>query len=323
MRVGQNPAKSVHGVPQPADVSVAVAVYIPFIGGYYRDSLEVLKLCLESIIENSEMLIDLMVFDNDSCPEVQEYLLELKARGDIQYLILSEKNVGKIGAWNYLFGAAPGKYIAYADGDVFHYPGWLGPQIEALEKFPNAGMVTGMPLLALEEKSSATIAWAEKTEGVKYERGHFLSWEDFWRHGGTLGNSEEDTRQFYDENPIVRIESGRRQYYAGAGHFQFAARKEILQQFFPLQADRPMGQVRQLDDAINQAGYLRLSTLNYLVQHIGNELPDDRSDEGILAFLEASPVQKTVAKKSFWDWKIFQKLLHWVYRKSFDILYRR
>lgn len=323
MRVGQNPAKSVQGVPQPADVSVAVVVYIPFIGGYYQDSLEVLKLCLESIIANTDLPYDLMVFDNASCPEVQEYLVGLKASGGIQYLVLSDKNVGKVAAWNYLFGAAPGKYIAYADGDVFHFPGWLGPQIEALETFPNAGMVTGMPLLALEERSSATIVWAENTPGVKCERGHFLSWEDFWRHGGTLGRPEDEVRKYYNDNPIVRIEAEGRQYYAGASHFQFTARKEVLQQFFPLGADRPMGQVRQLDDAINAAGYLRLSTLNYLIQHIGNVLSDDRSDAGILAFLEASPVQKTAIKRTFWDLKVFRKILQWVYSKSFDILYRR
>ena len=40
MRVGQTPAKSVQGVPQPADVTVSVVVYIPFIGGYYQESLE-------------------------------------------------------------------------------------------------------------------------------------------------------------------------------------------------------------------------------------------------------------------------------------------
>ena len=287
MRVGQNPAKSVQGVPQPADVTVAVVVYIPFIGGYYEHGLEVLKVCLESIIANTKKPFDLMVFDNASCSEVQEYLLGLQASGGIQYLTLADKNVGKVGAWNYLLGAAPGKYIAYADSDVFHYPGWLTPLIEVLEMLPNTGMVTGLPILASEAKSSATIAWAEETPDIKFERGQLLSWENFWRHGGTLGNPEEDTRQFYDENPIVRIEFGGKQYYAGAAHFQFAARKEILRQFFPLQADRPMGQVRQLDDAINQAGYLRLSTPDFLSSILATSCQMTGLTLGIREFLEA------------------------------------
>ena len=183
-------------------------------------------------------------------------------------------------------------------------------------------MVTGMPLLAAEEKSSATVAWAEQHPEIEIERGHLLPWEDFFRHSGTLGRPEEEQRQFYQDHPIVRIGYQGQMFYAGAGHFQFVARKDILQQFFPLSADRPMGQVRQLDDAINAAGYLRLSTPDWHVQHIGNTLPDGRSDLGIQQFLEDSPKQEA-RSKSLWDLKVFQKILRWVYSKSFDILYRK
>jgi glycosyltransferase involved in cell wall biosynthesis len=322
MRVGQNPAKSINQVPQPAEVTVAVVVYIPFIGGYYAESLDILKICLGSIISNTDRPFDLMVFDNASCPEVRDYLLDLHRDGRIQSLTLSDRNLGKVAAWNHLFAAAPGRYIAYADADVYHYPGWLSPLVEALELFPNAGMVTGMPLLAKEEMSSATVQWASETQGASLERGQLLSWDDFWRHGGTLGRPEDEVRQFYQDNPIVRIDYQGRQYYAGASHFQFAAHKHILQQFFPLSADRPMGQVRQLDEALNQTGYLRLSTLAYHIQHIGNVLPDDRSKAGIQAFLQASPVQPA-GGRSFWDLKPLQKMLRWVYSKSFEILYRK
>jgi glycosyltransferase involved in cell wall biosynthesis len=263
-----------------------------------------------------------MVFDNASCPEVREYLMELHTGGGIQFLTLSDKNLGKVGAWNFLVGAAPGKYLAYADADVYHYPGWLAPQIEALELLPQVGMVTGMPLLAAEEKSSATVAWAQKTSGVEMARGQMLSWEDFFRHSGTLGRLEEEQRKFYDDNPSVQITVKGRSYYAAASHFQFVARTETLKQFFPLSADRPMGQVRQLDDAINAAGYLRLSTPEWHVQHIGNVLPDDLSELGIEEFLQETPRQEE-KRKTLWDLRIFQKVLRWVYSKSFDILYRK
>ena len=74
MRVGQNPAKAMQDVVQPAPVTVAVVTYIPMIGGYYEESLDVLKLCLGSILKNTQMEFDLMVFDNASCPEVRAYL---------------------------------------------------------------------------------------------------------------------------------------------------------------------------------------------------------------------------------------------------------
>ena len=179
-----------------------------------------------------------------------------------------------------------------------------------------------MPLLAAEEKSSATIAWAEKNESIKCERGHLLSWEDFWRHSGTLGRSEEEQRQFYSDNPIVQMNYQGRKLYAGASHFQFVAKTQVLQQFFPLSADRPMGQVRQLDDAINQAGYLRLSTAEWHIQHIGNALPEDLSELGIESVLETAPVQKNLPR-TIWDFEKVQNILYWLHTKTFEKLYRR
>ena len=48
MRIGQNPAKFVKEVAQPARVTVAVLNYIPFQSGFYAEALDVLKVCLES-----------------------------------------------------------------------------------------------------------------------------------------------------------------------------------------------------------------------------------------------------------------------------------
>ena len=146
MRVGQNPAKSVDYVAQPEKVTIAVLNYIPTLGGYYAQSLDVLKTCLSSIWENTDIPYDLLVFDNASCQDVRNYLRDIQGQGKIQYLVLSEKNIGKAGAWNFIFGSAPGEFIAYADSDVYHYPGWLEPQIALLEKIPKIGMVTGMPM---------------------------------------------------------------------------------------------------------------------------------------------------------------------------------
>ena len=322
MRIGQNPAKSVDSVAKPAKVTVAIVVYIPFLGGYYQQSLDVLKLCLESIWENTQMPYDLMVFDNASCPEVRQYLTEAQAEGKIQFLTLSDKNIGKVGAWNFIFGAAPGEFVAYADADIYHYPGWLKPQIEILEAFPQTGMVTGMPLLPPEQYSTATVAWAEAAPEVTLERGQYLPWEDFWRHAGSLGGSEETARTFYNENSSLRITAAGKQLYIGAGHFQFVTRKTVLAQIGRLDADRPMGQVRQFDEAINAMGALRLCTPEWHVQHIGNTMPDAHffSGEGPRGAVQAA--EKTSGRRSFLNSRLVQKLARWLYAKSFDILYR-
>ena len=49
-----------------------------------------------------------------------------QSQGRIQYLMLSQHNLGKGGAWNMIFQAAPGEWLAYTDCDaLFFDPGWL------------------------------------------------------------------------------------------------------------------------------------------------------------------------------------------------------
>jgi glycosyltransferase involved in cell wall biosynthesis len=309
MRVGQNPAKSIEAVRQPERVTAAVVVYIPALAGYYAQSLEVLKVCLASLRANAGLPLDLLVFDNASCAEVREYLNDEHAAGNIQTLVLSEHNIGKSGAWNFIFNAAPGEFIAYADADVRFLPGWLAPQLAALEAFPQAGMVTGLPLLTPPEYSTATVAWAEKQPDVRLERGSFISWEDFWQHARTLGGDEPKARAFYEANEAVRLEKGGARYYVGAGHFQFVARKRVLQSLLPIPSARPMGDVRQLDERINAAGFLRLSTPEWYVAHMGNVPPDDA------AISHASPRRRGLRGP-------LRRLVQWVYDRSFEWLYR-
>jgi len=320
MRVGQNPAKFVDEVPQPAQVTAAVISYIPFMEGYYAQSLEVLKACLTSLREHADMALDLMVFDNASCAEVQEYLLGEQAAGRIQYLILSEQNLGKGGAWNAIFGAAPGKYIAYADSDVYFYPGWLSPQIKALETFPQVGMVTGMPILTPIQYSMATVDWAEKMKDVRLSKGQLISWEDFWFHASSLGDDEERARAFYAENEAHAITFKGKTYYIGSSHFQFVARKEALQSITPIPFTRPMGEVRQLDALINEKGYLRLCTSERYVRHMGNTLPEEMKS---LVEGDRPVKRKAGRRKGLSGFGPVRRFLQWVHQWSFDVLYRR
>lgn len=270
MRVGQNPARFIEKVAQPAGITVAVVNCIPFLGGYYEQSLEVLKTVVESLHATREPAhpYDVMVFDNRSCAEVRDYLMDASDRGWIQYLVLSDTNIGKIGAWNYMFGAAAGKFVVYSDGDVQFRPGWLSASLELFETFPNVGMVTARPLRTPMEYSSATLNWAKNAEVL--EEGHFLDWETFWDHVESLGREEAESRQDHAAGSEFRLKFGGRTAYIGATHFQFMARHEVLQKVIPLPSEQPMRGERALDIAINELGLLRLTTDRPLVRHLGN-----------------------------------------------------
>jgi hypothetical protein len=319
MRVGQNPVKAVEKIEQPAAVTVIVICYIPFLAGYYKQSLEVLRKCLSSLHSHTEGDYDLLVFDNGSCAEVRDFLESEQAAERIQYLFLSRRNLGKSAAWNIAFAAAPGEIVAYADSDINFYPGWLQVSLEILETFPKTGMVTAMPILTPEKYSSSTVDCAQQTRSVEIERGHLLAWEDFWRHARSLGNSEDQARRFHNENQAVRLYHEAKAYFVGSAHFQFVAPKTVLMEVLPLPAERPMGRVRILDERINGLGYLRLSTPEWYVEHLGNTLSQEA---GVADYKQSVEITGKKGTRRLSSWKPLRKLLQWLYDLIFDLLYR-
>lgn len=272
MRVGQNPAKYVKEVEKPARITVAILNYIPFMSGFYAESLDVLKVTLNSLNENTKMEYDLMVFDNGSCEEVQDYLLSEQRAGNIQYLLLSDKNLGKGGAWNQILAGAPGEIIAYADSDVQFLPGWLERSVEILETYPNVGMVTSRPFRTKDAYFTSTLTWGEKDEEVQINKGQLIPWETFLEFNISLGHDEEKIREIYESTEDTWFDYKNVRAVLGASHWQFVSYKFVLQQFLPFEMSRPMGQVRQLDERMNNEGYLRLMVPDALVLNMSNTL---------------------------------------------------
>ncbi|MBI5955173.1 MAG: glycosyltransferase family 2 protein [Chloroflexi bacterium] len=314
MRKGQNPAKFVKDVARPERITVTLLNYIPFLSGFYAETLDVLKVSLESMRKDAGLPFDLMVFDNGSCEEVREYLVNEKEEGRIQYLILSEKNMGKGGAWNVMLTGAPGEIIAYTDADVLFSPNWLKRSVEILETFPNVGMVTARPFRTPPEFYESTLEWARSNATL--DEGQFIPWETFLEFNLSLGQTEEENKKVYSETRDWRIVYKGVTAMAGASHWQFTAYKSTLQQFLPFDMDKPMGQVRQLDKRMNDAGLLRLMVSDPLAMNMSNTLGYLRGElkqvgkKKHVSFgkrvLELAPVKKMLLA-------IYNKIFAWYY----------
>lgn len=324
MRLGQNPAKFIEHAAHPEAVTVAVITYIPFLSGYYAQSLDVLKVCLGSILAHTDRPFDLAVFDNASCPEVVDTLLQMKTAGKIQYLFLSDKNVGKVGAWNVLFGAALGEYIAYSDMDVYYYPGWLSRHLEVFEAFPEAGTVCGLPRRGRRTFYTNTLAQLNALPDAKVEVGKYIPEAWLLDHARSLGKLDEVQEDLEKED--YRITRNGVTAYATATHFQFMVRAKTIRPFIPFQYDRPMGDsVALFDRAINQGELLRLAVCERSVRHLGNTL-----DEQTLAELPAGlaggkvldnrPALKRSRSRIF-EWKPVKRILLGFYNRVFRIYY--
>lgn len=331
MRVGSHPLKKKGApLPPPAEVSVCMVTFIPFLSGYFEQSLDILRLSLESLWRNTPPPFDVLIFDNGSCAEVRQYLLEQQAAGRVQYLVLSDRNVGIPGAWNHLFRAAPGKFIAYSDSDIFYYPGWLPASRRVLETYPNVGMLTGIPLRSPEVYSSATLEWAAQA-GAASERGVLQDWEVFWAHTRSLGMDEAEARQRYTASQDVRLVYGGVETYLGAGHFQFVAPRQALNAVAPFPYEIAMGNERYLDEHINARGYLRLSLPGMFVRHLGNRLEGLNDLPGIGSLSEflsqsgasAQSAGSVPARRRWVDFPPLRAVLLRIYNAIFRLYYGR
>lgn len=318
MRIGHNPARFVEKVAQPADITITVVNSIPFLSGYYEQSLGVLRTVVESLQTTREPArpYDVMIFDNHSCAEVRDYLKEACDKGKIQYLVLSDTNIGKIGAWNYMFGAAQGKYIVFSDGDIEFRPGWLSASLELFETFPNVGMVTARPFRSPRKYSDATIEWARQQGPGVLEEGNFVDSETLREHGRSIGISESRSRERNSKGKgrDLRLTYQGKVAYIAAGHFQFMTRRDLLQKIIPLPCEQPMRGERALDIAVNEMGYLRLATEKPLVLHMGNRLPESAQP------VAAKPKRRTLLQRFLWLPGIRHVLL-WINNQIFRLYF--
>lgn len=326
-RIGMNPARGQRTDYRPARVTVAVLVHIPHFEGYFRQRLQVLKLCLGSLLANTAEPHDLLVFDNGSCPEVGALLKQLEAEGNLDYLVRSRRNLGKLNALQVLFRAAPGALVAYCDADFFFYPGWLGSHLEIYDTYPNVGMVTGYVVrhLFAEARTSANLTFAETEEGVTVERGDLIPEE--WTRDWALSTGR-DPQEFLSKlggEKDIRLQYRGLKAFAAANHDQFLAPKNVIAEALPLQwTEHLMGQMLELDEAVNAGGFLRLSTGERTTRHIGNTVPADLLDRlpdgshplGIRPSMRPASVSSGI-KRRLLRWPPVRSLLLGLYSRLF------
>jgi glycosyltransferase involved in cell wall biosynthesis len=220
------------------------------------------------------MSAEFIIWDNGSVGQPFKDLLR-KWKPDV--LVESYNQGGGSGTKN-LLSIARGKYVAYTDDDVFFYPGWLDKQLEIMLTYPNVGIVGGSPMRSLLRYTNLEVALKWARENAILEGGQLMP--DAWDRDAYMSLVEKGTEQDYkrfrlcfpNDDHLITYKGVKA--WAHGHHMQFLCDKEKV---LPLRQASINGldTAHYLDDAMDKAGFLRLTTYDRVCRHMGNVLDDD------------------------------------------------
>ncbi len=333
-RLGTNPSRGKTLDFAPPRVTVAVLVYEPNQLGYFQHRLDVTKLTINSIIKNTEKPFELLVFDNGSCEEMVSHLKSLHESGQIDTLVLSRQNIGKLNALWRIAHLAQGEVIAYTDDDVYHLPGWLTAHLEILDTYPNVGAVTGFYIKQRVAMSSdKTLEWVAQQEAAKnltVERGQLIpqKWEEEYmdNSGRTLERYQSEVAGLED----VVVDFKGLKAWVSAHHFQVLTPKKVLIEVLSEMldegwSDQMMGRMVEMDDRMDAKGYLRLTTYAQTMRLLGNTIDDEvkalAARDGVSTTAAISG-EETEKSSGFWSNRLVRKLSQAVVNRLYHKLHQ-
>ncbi len=299
-RIGINPNRGQLTKYRPARITLAMLTYLPNQAGYFAERMAVTRLSLESMIAHTPKPRDVLVFDNGSCRELVDYLCQLRDQGRINYLILSSENIGKISALQMMFQTAPGELMAYSDDDIFFLPGWLEAHMDILNTYPRVGLVTGFYIRSHLRYATQSLEAFAGQNGVQVKRGLLIPREVEQHYIDNMGRSWEAYREEVSGLEDLQFSYQGVESLASAGHHQFVTPRQLMLQVLPGWDSNLMGKMLELENKIDQLGYLRLSTPTPVTRLLGNVISAENAAEarrlGLLAkagSIDTSPHKRT------------------------------
>jgi glycosyltransferase involved in cell wall biosynthesis len=318
-RIGINPNRGQLTSYSPSRITLAMLTYLPNQAGYFAERLAVTKLSLDSLIANTSKPYDLIVFDNGSCPELVSYLCQLRDQGLINYLILSASNIGKISALQVIFRAAPGEIVAYTDDDILFLPGWLEAHLKILENYPNVGLVTGFYIRSHLRYATQSIEAFSSQPGVQVTRGYLIPPELEQHYIENMGRTPASYQQEVSGLEDIQFSYRGVTTLASAGHHQFITPRQLMLDILPGWDNNLMGRMVELENAVDQRGYLRLSTATPVTRLLGNVISTENAAEAQRLGLSTHAGGIPASKSSSLNWvmrtPIFKRLVLGLYNR--------
>lgn len=289
MRVGKNPNKRAPALPAYGLHRLILPVHIPNQEGYFAQSLDILKLCLESVRLTKAPGTAVTLIANGCDNQTLELLITEHSGGWIDQLVIHAQNRGKIDA---IVGAARSCFeevVTFSDSDVLFRPGW-DTAIETLFRtFPECGFVSPFPNPDEELRFTSSV-FVSSVHHVSLE--HIEDHSSLDRYNASVGRAPTSA----DVRGCLVIRRDGATACVGGGHFVCSVRRRVLRSgpFGPsLEAISSDSDRDWLDAPPDRLGYWRLATHRAYVQHMGNRPEAWMRDEVSMLTTAAKPTPAT------------------------------
>jgi Glycosyl transferase family 2 len=281
MRIGKNPNIHKELELQEASHRVIIPVYIPNGEGYYKETFDVFKVCIDSLLLTINDDTRISIISNASSSEVNAFINELFAQGRIDRAVFNEENVGKMNAIIAETRASFEEFITYADADVFFDKGWLHQTHQIFNDIPKAGFVSMNPYPDnLTMAHSTVLANLTKCIWSKKKTSEVCSYDDLEHFHKSVGRDKASTDAMYNKGKVVCVGNN---FIIGAGHFCCTIKKTPTLKYVPEYKSNMIisggSENKYLDTPFNKTGLWRLSSPKAFVWHMGNVLDHDWSSK--------------------------------------------
>lgn len=273
MRVGSNPQKEERKVTLTTHHRIVVVVYIPNDEGFYKDSFEVFKTCLDSLVSTINSKAAITVVNNGSHQKTCDFLNSYLSDNKIDTLISHNTNIGKIDA---LIGAARGSrepYITLTDADILFVAGWQEKVEEIFAKFPKVGSVSPIPVQKGLYFGTSFVLLQILLGKIHFKLAPIP--ENFVAYNRYMESINWNVETKDDINWAI-VEKNGVKATVGSGHQVLTINRDILFEKTPSNPSLTLvggkSENNYVDFPIDKSGSLRLSTYNNYAFHMGNKL---------------------------------------------------
>jgi hypothetical protein len=288
MRIGMSDTKNVTVAPDARRHRVILPVYVPRLTGYFKDSLEILSLCLDSLRATSRGRVTVTLIANQCAPEVLEHLARYFREGWIDQVVVNHENRGRIDGVVSIARGSHEPLLTFADADVMFDRGWLDAVESLFFAFPECGMASVVPHPGTAwHHTTATVIGGLANRELGFDK--VVSDEDIDRFGRSIGVPQWIKPEQRAQQLIVRRDG--LTACVGCPHFLFTVRKEVMDYIPREPCLRPLGAGSDeiwYDRPPDVGGFWRLATPKAYAHHLGN-VPEPWMHERLAAVQQDEP----------------------------------